>query len=88
MDLAAAAEQTLACPPHDFPLIELWGASGQALLSLLKAGTSNATPGLVADVDVDVMRTDEFTYERFRQSVDLDFDYLSTPTIDLHVENH
>ena len=87
MDLTRAAEQILACPLHDPRLIELWGAFGRELLLLLKAGESKATPGLVADLDVDVMRTDEFTYERFRRSVDLDFDYLSTPTADLNVDN-
>ena len=63
------------------------GCLGRELLLLLEAGESKATPGLVADLDVDVMRTDEFTYERFRRSVDLDFDYLSTPTADLNVDN-
>ena len=58
MDLSRAAEQILACPLHDPRLIELWGAFGRELLLLLEAGESKATPGLVADLDVDVMRTE------------------------------
>ena len=76
-DVGTVAEQILGCTTADPQLVDLWDAFGEALRSLLQAGTQDAPEGLVADVGVEVMRTDEFTYERYRHSVDLDFDYLS-----------
>ena len=42
-----------------------------------RSGSGQTSIDLVDEVDVEVMRTDEFTYERFLNSVDLDLDYLS-----------
>jgi len=79
-DLAAAADAILRAAPHDLVTIEHWQVFGRALAALLEHGREKAAPGLVANVEVEVMRTDELTYERFRRSVDLDLDDLS-PTL-------
>jgi hypothetical protein len=80
LNLADAADQLLALPAHSHDLVRAWRTFANALRSLLEIGQRNDTSGLVIAVDVDVMRTDEFTYDRYLNSVDLDLDYLSPPS--------
>ena len=77
--LNGAAEAILKCETHDHRLSDLWNDFGQELLLLFQSGLSSAPAGYIDDVQVEVLRTDELNYERYRNTVDLDFDYLSMP---------
>jgi hypothetical protein len=80
--LNGAAEAILNCASHDQRLADAWDEFGGELLTLFEKGLPSAPEGYVADVQVEVLRTDELSYERFRHTVDLDFDYLSTPRVE------
>ena len=77
--LHGAAEAIVKCTSHDQRLSEAWDDFGGELLKLFQKGLTSAPTGYVDDVQ---LRTDELSYERYRNTVDLDFDYLSTPRVD------
>lgn len=74
-DLAEIADRILATQPEDPQTNELWQLFGEALGDLLESNLPDN--GLVADVAVEVMDVHELTYDRWRNSVDLDLDDLS-----------
>ncbi|MFA4085357.1 hypothetical protein ONA92_27050 [Mycobacteroides salmoniphilum] len=78
--LDEAAQRILAAGPDNPIRGPLWDVFGEVLADTLRKGAAEATDaGLIDDIDVEVMRADEFTYSRFRASVDLDLDDLSPP---------
>lgn len=78
--LDEAAQRILAAGPDNPIRGPLWDVFGEVLADTLRKGAEEATdPGLIDDIDVEVMRADEFTYSRFQASVDLDLDDLSPP---------
>jgi hypothetical protein len=77
--LNGAAEAILRCTSHDQRLADAWNGFGGELLTLFQSGLPNAPSGYVGDVQVEVLRTDELSFERYRNTVNLDFDYLSAP---------
>jgi len=77
--LNGAAEAILNCTSHDQRLADAWDEFGGELLTLFERGLPRSPEGYVIDVQVEILRTDELSYERFRNTVDLDFDYLSAP---------
>ncbi|WP_156748492.1 hypothetical protein [Mycobacterium sp. E3198] len=77
--LSGAAEAILRCESHDQRLADAWDEFGGELLSLLESGIPDGPIGYVEEVHVEVLRTDEIHFERYRNTVNLDFDYLSTP---------
>ncbi|TRW88794.1 hypothetical protein FK535_00460 [Mycolicibacterium sp. 018/SC-01/001] len=81
VDLTKSAEALLAVDSNDPAVVDLWQAFGAALLQLLRDGVASDSQDFVESVDVEVLRTDEFSYDRYLRSVDLDFDYLSPPTL-------
>ncbi len=75
--LNGAAEALLKCEVHSPQTTSLWEEFGDELLALFREGLGNAPPGYIEGVQVEVLRTDEINFERYRNTVDLDFDYLS-----------
>ena len=75
--LNGAAEALLKCEVHSPQTTSLWEEFGDELLALFREGLGNAPPGYIEGVLVEVLRTDEINFERYRNTVDLDFDYLS-----------
>lgn len=81
--LDQAAQRILDTGPDNPIRGPLWDVFGEVLADTLRAGAKHAIEsGLIDDIDVEVMRADEFTYPRFRASVDLDLNDLSPPTMD------
>ena len=76
-DLNGAAEAILAYDANDPAIADMWIEFGNELGLLLQKGADVAPEGYISDVEVEVMRSDEIHFERYRNSVDLDFDYLS-----------
>lgn len=80
--LNGAAEAILNCTSHDQRLADAWDEFRGELLTLLEKGLPSVPEGYVDDLQVEILRTDELNFERYRNTVDLDFDYLSKPRVE------
>lgn len=77
--LMQAAAEILDSAATDPTRAFLWDQFGRSLAALLNQGAQDVEPGLIADIEVEVLRADELTYSRYQASVDLDLDDLSPP---------
>lgn len=79
--LEEAAQRILATGSDNPIRGPLWNVFGEVLADTLRKGAEEAiAAGVIDDIDVEVMRADELTYSRYRESADLDLDDLSPPT--------
>jgi hypothetical protein len=75
--LSGAADEILKCTIHDQRLADAWNEFREELLKLFQKGMASGPEGYVVEMEVEIARTDEIHFERYRNTVDMDFDYLS-----------